>query len=63
MIRGSGIGKISARRIQIAAVMSGNVAVGQENLGNALGLGMILIVGLALAGSAWMQRRTSRWLR
>ena len=49
--------------IQIAAVMSGNVAVGQENLGNALGLGMILIVGLALAGYAWMQRRTSRWLR
>lgn len=49
--------------IQIAAVMSGNVAVGQENLGNALGLGMILIVGLALAGYAWMQRRTARWLR
>jgi putative spermidine/putrescine transport system permease protein len=49
--------------IQIAAVMSGNVAVGQENLGNALGLGMILVVGLALAGYAWMQRRTSRWLR
>ena len=49
--------------IQIAAVMSGNVAVGQENLGNALGLGMILIVGVALAGYALMQRRTSRWLR
>jgi putative spermidine/putrescine transport system permease protein len=49
--------------IQIAAVMSGNVAVGQENLGNALGLGMILVVGIALAGYAWMQRRTSRWLR
>jgi putative spermidine/putrescine transport system permease protein len=49
--------------IQIAAVMSGNVAVGQENLGNALGLGMILVVGLALAGYALMQRRTSRWLR
>ncbi|WP_236650274.1 ABC transporter permease [Kutzneria albida] len=49
--------------IQIASLMSGNVAVGQENLGNALGLGMILIVGLALAGYALMQRRTARWLR
>ncbi len=56
-------GIIALVPIQIAAVMSGNVAVGQENLGNALGLGMILIVGLALAGYALMQRRTSRWLR
>ena len=36
--------------IEIGAVMSGNVAAGQENLGNALGFGMIVIVAIAMVG-------------
>lgn len=49
--------------IEIGAVMSGNVAANQANLGNALGFGMIVIVGIAFLGYAWAQRRAGRWMR
>jgi putative spermidine/putrescine transport system permease protein len=49
--------------IQIGSVMSGNVAAGQENLGNALGFGMIVVVALAFLAYAWAQRRSARWMR
>lgn len=48
---------------QIAAVLSGNVLDGQENLGAALALDMVIIVvPLTIAYQA-LQKRTSRWLR
>lgn len=48
--------------LQIADALSSNVVVGAENLGKALALGMIVVVGLVMAFYAWVQRRTQRWL-
>src|SRR3990170_2126666 len=32
-------------------------------LGTALALGMVMIMGLCMAGYAWLQQRTARWIR
>jgi putative spermidine/putrescine transport system permease protein len=48
--------------LQIADALSTNVVVGAENLGKALALGMVVVVGLVMLFYAWVQRRTSRWL-
>ena len=48
--------------LQIANSLSGDVVVGSENLGKALALGMVLVVGLVMVLYAWLQRRTQRWL-
>jgi putative spermidine/putrescine transport system permease protein len=48
--------------LQIADALSSNVVVGAENLGKALALGMVLVVGLVMVFYAWIQRRTQRWL-
>jgi putative spermidine/putrescine transport system permease protein len=48
--------------LQIADALSSNVIVGSENLGKALALGMVLLIGLVMAFYAWVQRRTQRWL-
>ncbi len=56
-------GTIPIVPIQIGSLLSGNVLVDQQNLGKALGLGMILVVAVVMALYAWLQRRTSRWLR
>jgi len=48
--------------IQIGSLVSGNVVADQQNLGKALGLGMIVVVAIVMAIYNWMQRRTSRWL-
>ena len=42
--------------------MSSNVVVGSENLGKALALGMVALIGVVMAFYAWVQRRTQRWL-
>jgi putative spermidine/putrescine transport system permease protein len=49
--------------IEIGNVMSGNVSAGQQNLGNALGFGMIIIVAIAMIGYTLTQRKTARWMR
>jgi putative spermidine/putrescine transport system permease protein len=49
--------------LQIANILSGNVLVGQEGLGAALALYMVIAVGLVMAIYWWVQRRTARWLR
>ncbi len=49
--------------LQIASQMQSEVVLGQENVGKALALGMILIVSLVMAAYAWIQRRASRWVR
>lgn len=56
-------GTISLTPIQIGSILQGNVISGQENVGYALGLGMIVILLLSVVGYALLQRRTSRWLR
>ncbi len=48
--------------LQIADSLSSNVVVGAENLGKALALGMVVLVGLVMLFYTWVQRRTSRWL-
>lgn len=47
---------------QISAVLSGNVLSGQENLGAALALDMIVIVLPLTIVYQLLQRRTSKWL-
>ncbi|HEY0577893.1 MAG TPA: ABC transporter permease subunit, partial [Pseudonocardia sp.] len=48
--------------LQIADALSSNVIVGSENLGKALALGMVVLIGVVMAFYAWVQRRTQRWL-
>jgi putative spermidine/putrescine transport system permease protein len=56
-------GTIALTPIQIGAFLSGNVLSGQENIGYALGFGMIVILLVTVAGYSLLQRRTTRWLR
>ncbi|MEV4600800.1 ABC transporter permease subunit [Amycolatopsis sp. NPDC049253] len=48
--------------IQIGSLVSGNVVADQQNLGKALGLGMVVVVALVMAIYAYLQKRASRWL-
>jgi putative spermidine/putrescine transport system permease protein len=48
---------------QIACQMSSEVVLGQENVGKALALGMIVIVSGVMAVYALIQRRASRWVK
>ena len=48
---------------QIACQMSSEVILGQENVGKALALGMIVIVSGVMAVYAYVQRRASRWAK
>jgi putative spermidine/putrescine transport system permease protein len=48
--------------IRISAVLSGNVLPGQENLGAALALDMIVVVLPLTVAYQLLQRRTSKWL-
>jgi putative spermidine/putrescine transport system permease protein len=56
-------GSIAITPIQIGSFLNGNVLSGQENVGKALGLGMIVIIAVIMVGYALLQRRASRWLR
>jgi putative spermidine/putrescine transport system permease protein len=47
--------------LQIRGFLTGEVVLGQENLGKALGLGMVVVVSLAMGLYALLQRRASRW--
>ena len=49
--------------LQIACQMQSEVVLGQENVGKALALGMIVIVSVVMAVYALIQRRASRWVR
>ncbi len=56
-------GAIPIVPIQIGTLIQGNVLAGEQNVGDALGLGMILVVGIAATLYATLQRRTARWQR
>lgn len=56
-------GSVALTPIQIGSFLSGNVISGQENVGKALGLGMIVIVAIVMMVYVLLQRRASRWLR
>jgi len=48
---------------QIACQMQSEVVLGQENVGKALALGMIVIVSAVMAVYALIQRRASKWVK
>jgi putative spermidine/putrescine transport system permease protein len=56
-------GTVALTPIQIGALLNGNVLAGQENLGYALGLIMIVIIGIIMIIYSILQRRAARWLR
>lgn len=49
--------------IQIGSLLSGNVIAGGENMGKALGFGMIVVIIIIMIGYVLLSRRASRWLR
>ncbi len=56
-------GSIAITPIQIGSFLNGNVLSGQENVGKALGLGLVIIIAVVMVFYALLQRRASRWLR
>lgn len=55
-------GTIPLTPMQIGNVMNGNVIAGQQNVGKALGLGLVVIIAVVLVVYTLLQRRASRWL-
>jgi putative spermidine/putrescine transport system permease protein len=47
----------------IASALSGNVLVGQQNVGLALGLDMVLVITVVMVAYLALQRRANRWNR
>jgi putative spermidine/putrescine transport system permease protein len=56
-------GTIALTPIQIGTFLNGNVIAGQENVGNALALGMVVIIGVIMIAYTLLQRRAARWMR
>jgi putative spermidine/putrescine transport system permease protein len=49
--------------LQVANQFQSEVVLGQENVGKALALGMIVVVSLVMTVYALIQRRASRWVK
>ncbi len=56
-------GTIPLTSIQIGSFLNGNVLAGQQNVGYALGLGMVVIIAVIMLVYVYLQRRAARWLR
>jgi putative spermidine/putrescine transport system permease protein len=56
-------GTIPITSIQIGSFLNGNVIPGQQNVGKALGLGLVVIIAVAMVIYTILQRRAARWLR
>ncbi len=56
-------GAVPLVSIEIGSLLSGNVIAGGENMGKALGFGMIVVTAVVMVGYVLMARRASRWLR
>jgi putative spermidine/putrescine transport system permease protein len=56
-------GTIPLTSIQIGSLLNGNVVAGQGNVGNALGLGIVLIIAVMMVFYVLLQRRAAKWLR
>ena len=56
-------GTIPLTAIQIGSFLNGNVLAGQQNVGKALGLGLVIIIAVAMALYTLLQRRAARWLQ
>ena len=56
-------GTVALTSIQIGSFLSGNVIAGQQNVGKALGLGMVVIIAVVMVIYILLQRRAAKWLR
>jgi putative spermidine/putrescine transport system permease protein len=56
-------GTIPLTSIQIGSFLNGNVIAGQENVGKALGFGMVVIIAAVMGLYVLLQRRAAKWLR
>lgn len=56
-------GSLAITPIQIGSFLNGNVLSGQENVGKALGLGMVVVIAVVMVVYGLLQRRASKWLR
>jgi putative spermidine/putrescine transport system permease protein len=56
-------GTVALTSIQIGNFLSGNVIAGQGNVGQALGLGMVVIIAVVMVFYILLQRRAAKWLR
>ena len=56
-------GTLALTPLQIGSFLNGNVIAGQQNVGKALALGLVLIVAVVMGLYVLLQRRASRWLR
>ncbi len=56
-------GTIPLTSIQIGSFLNGNVLAGQENVGKALSLGMVVIITVVMGLYVLLQRRAAKWLR
>jgi putative spermidine/putrescine transport system permease protein len=56
-------GSVAITPIQIGSFLNGNVIAGQQNVGKALGFGMIVIIAVVMLVYAYLQRKASKWLR
>jgi len=56
-------GTIALTSVQIGTFLNGNVIAGQQNVGDALALGLVVVIGLCMSLYVLLQRRASRWLR
>ncbi len=48
--------------LQIGGALSSEVILGQENLGKAMALAMVVVVALVMTLYAWIDKRASRWM-
>jgi putative spermidine/putrescine transport system permease protein len=56
-------GTIPLTPIQIGTLINGNVIASEANVGKALGLGMVIIIGVLMILYVMLQRRAAKWLR
>jgi putative spermidine/putrescine transport system permease protein len=56
-------GSLALTSIQIGSFLNGNVISGQQNVGNMLGVGMLVVIAVVFVLYSVLQRRFSRWAR
>lgn len=49
--------------LQIAGTLRSEVILGQENLGKAMALAMVVVVAVVMSLYAWLDKRSSRWMQ
>jgi putative spermidine/putrescine transport system permease protein len=56
-------GSIPLTSIQIGTFLNGNVIAGQQNVGDALSFGMVIIIAILMTAYVLFQRRSAKWLQ